>query len=275
MAPGPAHLRGARDRHWPSRSTRNSPSSRATSTRRRPATPGRWSPTPRRPAPASSPGRRPPVGEAESPVRVLRHRQRHPGAGADVRVRRSTRAPFEPCASPRVGPGPASPARTPSASAPSTWPATSTRRPPTRTWTVVAGAGHDDHLRARPAAIVDGAPAADAEHERERDLRVLRRPARLDLRVLAGRRGLPALHLARSAFWVVESGSHEFEVRATNPELRRRGAAGRLRVAGRARPGHDRARTRRSPPARPTRRHQQRRHVRLHRQRQPHACRRT
>ena len=76
--------------------------------------------------------------------------------------------------------------------------------------------GHDDHVRPRRADRRRRS-AGHAEHDGERDLRLHRRPGRLHLRVLARRRRLRALHVA-ARLWVIETGTHEFEVRATNPE---------------------------------------------------------
>ena len=109
-----------------------------------------------------------------------------------------------------------------------------------------------------------------------RDLRLRRRPARLDLRVLARRGRRPAATRRsrpaprRSPTAASRTATHEFEVRATNPRGRRRGAAGALRVDRRARARH-RSRRRHAITARAARASTSltRRDLRVHRHRQP------
>ena len=97
---------------------------------------------------------------------MVRHRQRHAGPHARVRVlarRRAVRAvqhARDALAS--------SPASTRSASARSTSPATSTRRRPTRTWEVVPAPIADDHVRPEPAGSCPASRARPCRAPRSR-----------------------------------------------------------------------------------------------------------
>ena len=108
-----------------------------------------------------------------------------------------------------------SPARTPSASARSTWPATSTRRPPTRTWTIVPAPVDDDHLRpGRPDPARPASPPAPSTDESAIFAFTADQPGSTFECSLDGATSRPARR--RTPRWVVENGTHEFEVRGVS-----------------------------------------------------------
>ena len=260
LAPGPHTLRGARDRRV--RAAGPGPEQPGLRGQRRPdAGPLRRG---RRRADTIAARhrhhRRPerPDRRDRGDVRVLRHRQR------DARRTWSTfecsldGAPFEACTSPEtftLEPG----THTLPRSARSTSPATSTRRPPSARGTIVAAPVAT--ITSGPSGrILPGQQGPPAPSTRgARDLHVHRRPARRDVRVLARRRRLRALHVAVRGVRVVDDGDHEFEVRgvsAPRPSTASRSSRSRRRATSGAPCSAPtrRGRTRRSPPARPPRR---------------------
>ena len=141
-------------------------------------------------------------------------------------------------------------ATTPSRSAPSTPPATPTRRRPPTSGRVVA----------RPETTIDTGPESEID-EHERDVHVLVRPGRLDLRVLARRRPVRRLRLAARGHrpggrrpHARSSGRGTRTASRTTPGRVRTGRSTRLRRRRRSSPGRRSrradARARRSPSAR-------------------------
>ena len=113
-----------------------------------------------------------------------------------------------------------------------------------RTWTVVADAAHDDHVRAGHAQHRGRSP----QHERQRGLRLRRRPARLHVRVLARRRRRP--HRRRRSVRAVHLAGGLLPPRRRRAQLRGPGdqPRGRDRGAGRPLRVDRRARARPDPP---------------------------
>ena len=90
--------------------------------------------------------------------------------------------------------------------------------PATRTWTVDAAAGHDHHLRpGRAHRSTARLPSVPSTVESAIFVFPSDQPGSTFECALDGEDFLPCT--SPRAYWVVEDGEHEFEVRATNPQL--------------------------------------------------------
>ena len=231
--------RSARTR---SRSACSCPTRRP-SRRRRP-TSGRSSrPTPPETTIVFGPGR----PELRPTIRRAAARSRRSPSRATSRPRpssaRSTAQPFTACPDPAAVHRPDAPARTSSASAPSTCRCNVDPTPASWRWTVVLDttrAGHDDQHRSRPTAI-EGQSRDDRHLHRQR--------AGRDVRVLARQRAVRAVRVADRV-------QRPDAGRAPLPRPRDRPGRQHRAAAASTRHVHDRDRTRRRPrrrssPARP------------------------
>ena len=268
LAPGRAHLRGARGRRLRAARARSAePELRG---QPRPdaghATRGRRStdttpPGHRR----SSPARRPHGGD-RGDVRVLRHRQRDARrawrSSARSTARRSSRA-----ARPRRL------ARQPGEHTLRV----RARRPRRQRRPDAGAAARGRSCRRRSRRSPPGRGDARARAETASIVHVRRRPGRRDVRVLVRRRrrSRRAPRRTRAGRRPTATTSSRSAAHVNAEGARRPGARRRYEWTRRARPRRARARTPRSPPAPPASTLDHDRHVRVHRQRQPHARRPT
>ena len=251
---------------WPSRSTPTR-TSRATSTRRRPRTPGRWWPTRSPPGTGILAGPPATVGAGEILFEFFGTDNATPVLELAFECAVDA-APFEPCESPESRPGP----RARRAHLPRPRGRPGRQRRPDAGHAHLDGrarAGHDDHLRpGRPASSTASRPPRRARPRARSSSSRPTRPARPS----SARSTAPTSCRAprRTAFWVVDERHARVRGARDQPGGRRRGAAGRLRVGRRARARLDAAEHDDHVGAeQPV--HQRGRHLRVHRQRQPHA----
>ena len=216
--------------------TPTTPSSRATSTPRRRRTPGPASPTRRLPAPASAPACLPPSARRRTrPVEFFGTDNATPTTALEFQCSVDGAA-WAGCTSPTdvsgLEPG-AHELRIRSVDLAGNVDTT----PAVENFTVVASPVTT--ITSGPAGrIVGRHPDPAEQHVGERGLRLRQRPARLHLRVLPRRRGLPPLHLAAGLLGRRRRCPRARDPR-DQPRGRRRGAAGQLSVEGRARAGRD------------------------------------